>query len=56
MPLTERGTHDVLNQPPPFEDVNYFDADVALREALVAGLQSFVLNAVGAREHARAHA
>jgi putative acyl-CoA dehydrogenase len=34
MPLTERGTHEVLNQPPPFEDVNYFEADVALREAL----------------------
>jgi len=34
MPLTDRRTHDVLNQPPPFEDVNYFDADAALRDAL----------------------
>jgi putative acyl-CoA dehydrogenase len=30
MPLT----HDVLNQPPPFLDVNLFDADPALQEAL----------------------
>jgi putative acyl-CoA dehydrogenase len=27
-------THDVLNQSAPFEDVNYFEADLALREAL----------------------
>ena len=27
-------THEVLNQPPPFEDVNFFDADVVLQEAL----------------------
>ena len=27
-------THDVLNQSVPFEDVNYFDADIALRDAL----------------------
>src|ERR671914_2763274 len=27
-------THDVLNQPAPFEDVNYFDADLPLQEAL----------------------
>src|ERR671914_2254616 len=27
-------THDVLNQPAPFEDVNLFDADAALQEAL----------------------
>jgi putative acyl-CoA dehydrogenase len=27
-------THDVLNQSVPFEDVNWFDADVPLREAL----------------------
>src|SRR5215213_8809796 len=31
---TETDTHEVLNQPPPFEDVNLFDADVALQEAL----------------------
>jgi putative acyl-CoA dehydrogenase len=34
MTLTDRRTHDVLNQPPPFEDVNLFDADAALREGL----------------------
>src|SRR3954469_24498225 len=27
-------THEVLNQPPPFEDQNLFDLDVALQEAL----------------------
>jgi putative acyl-CoA dehydrogenase len=27
-------THDVLNQSVPFEDVNLFDSDLALREAL----------------------
>jgi len=27
-------THDVLNQPPPFEDVDLFGADLALAEAL----------------------
>ena len=35
MRLTDHTTHEVLNQPPPFEDVNLFDADVALREGLV---------------------
>jgi putative acyl-CoA dehydrogenase len=34
MRLTRPGTHEVFNQPPPFEDVNYFDADLALREGL----------------------
>src|SRR5215218_2151704 len=34
MPPVQSATHDVLNQPPPFEDVNLFDADLALREAL----------------------
>src|SRR5215208_3443056 len=29
-----RATHEVLNQPPPLEGVNFFDADVPLREAL----------------------
>ncbi len=32
--LTRSRTHDVLNQPPPLEDVNFFDADLALREGL----------------------
>ena len=27
-------THDVLNQPVPFEDVNLFETDLALQEAL----------------------
>lgn len=27
-------THEVINQPPPFEDYNAFDADPALGEAL----------------------
>ena len=34
MPLTDRRTHDVRNQPPPLLDVNLFDADPALQEAL----------------------
>ena len=29
-----RGTHEVLNQPTPFEDVDLFGLDVALQEAL----------------------
>ena len=33
MAVVER-THEVLNQPPPLEDYNSFEADVALREAL----------------------
>ena len=34
MQRTDARTHEVLNQPPPFEDVNLFDADVALQEGL----------------------
>jgi len=34
MPLTDARTHEVLNQPPPFEDVNVFEADLALGEGL----------------------
>jgi putative acyl-CoA dehydrogenase len=34
MRLTDITTHEVLNQPPPFEDVNLFDADLALQEGL----------------------
>ncbi|HWT25576.1 MAG TPA: acyl-CoA dehydrogenase family protein [Solirubrobacteraceae bacterium] len=34
MPLTDARTHEVTNQPPPFADVNFFDADAALREGL----------------------
>ena len=29
-----RDTHEVLNQPPPFEDVNLLDGDAALREGI----------------------
>ena len=32
-PLTELPTHTVSNQPPPFEDVNWWSSDVALCEA-----------------------
>jgi putative acyl-CoA dehydrogenase len=35
-PRTHLETHDVTNQPPPFEDVNIFAADRALREAIAA--------------------
>ncbi len=31
-PLADLETHDVANQPPPFEDVNLFASDTALRE------------------------
>jgi putative acyl-CoA dehydrogenase len=34
MRLTDSRTHEVINQPPPFEDVNFFDADLALQEGL----------------------
>src|SRR5918992_2177062 len=34
MPLTDRRSHDVFNQPPPFADVNLFDTDLALQEGL----------------------
>ena len=33
-PETQLETHDVVNQPPPFEDVNIFTSDVALSEAV----------------------
>ncbi len=34
-PLSHLPTHDVENQPPAMEDINYFDIDVALQEGLV---------------------
>lgn len=34
-PLTELPTHTVSNQPPAFEDVNWWSSDLALREATV---------------------
>ncbi len=33
-PETHLETHDVTNQPPPFEDVNLFTSDIALQEAV----------------------
>jgi len=33
-PRTHLETHDVFNQPPPFENVNLFTSDVALQEAV----------------------
>ncbi|HVV66143.1 MAG TPA: acyl-CoA dehydrogenase family protein [Rhizomicrobium sp.] len=41
-PLSRLETHDVANQPPPFENVDLFDSDVALKEAVARA---------GAREH-----
>jgi putative acyl-CoA dehydrogenase len=35
-PSTLLETHDVTNQPPPFEDVNLFTSDIALQEAVAA--------------------
>jgi putative acyl-CoA dehydrogenase len=35
-PETHLETHDVTNQPPPFEDVNLFTSDIALQEAVAA--------------------
>ena len=31
--IERRNTHEVLNQPPPFEDVNLFTSDRGLAEA-----------------------
>src|SRR5208282_4321686 len=33
-PRTELETHEVINQPPPFEDVNLFTSDVVLQEVV----------------------
>ena len=35
-PRSQLGTHDVTNQPPPLEDLNLFETDAALREAISA--------------------
>jgi putative acyl-CoA dehydrogenase len=35
-PITHLETHDVTNQPPPFENINLFTADKALQAAVVA--------------------
>jgi putative acyl-CoA dehydrogenase len=44
-PQTRLETHDVTNQPPPFEDVNLFTSDIVLQEA--------VAHAGGAPHHGR---
>ena len=33
-PQNQLETHEVTNQPPPFEDVNLFTSDIALQEAV----------------------
>jgi putative acyl-CoA dehydrogenase len=33
-PRSELGTHEVTNQPPPFENINLFESDAALRDAV----------------------
>src|SRR5215831_19147269 len=51
-PRSQLETHDVSNQPPPFEDVNLFTSDVALQVAVAAaGGQTHAerLSAFGAR-------
>lgn len=51
-PETHLATHDVFNQPPPFENVNLFTSDVALQEAVIrshAGEHRERLAAFGAR-------
>src|SRR5689334_11522390 len=51
-PETHLETHDVFNQPPPFENVNLFTSDVALQEAVAragAGEYRERLAAFGAR-------
>ncbi|HKD46209.1 MAG TPA: acyl-CoA dehydrogenase family protein [Rhizomicrobium sp.] len=51
-PNTHLETHDVVNQPPPFEDVNFFTSDRALQGAVAAqgGASHFErLEAFGAR-------
>ena len=51
-PRTDLETHEVTNQPPPFEDVNLFETDAALKDALNAnqgGAHAKPLSAFGAR-------
>ena len=33
-PIAELDTHEVFNQPPPFENINLFDSDRAFVDAL----------------------
>lgn len=51
-PIVQFDTHEVLNQPPPFEDVNLFTGDRALADAVAraGGAQHIArLSALGAR-------
>jgi putative acyl-CoA dehydrogenase len=51
-PSTRLETHDVTNQPPPFEDVNLFTSDIALQQAVAhagGGVHRARLAAFGAR-------
>ncbi|MGH8192961.1 MAG: acyl-CoA dehydrogenase family protein, partial [Woeseiaceae bacterium] len=51
-PQTKLATHSVTNQPLPFENVNVYDGDIALREAVLregAGNASGTFNTLGAR-------
>ena len=51
-PLTQLDTHEVVNQPPPFEDVNLFTGDRALADAVAkagGGAHRKRLAALGAR-------
>ena len=51
-PRTELQTHEVSNQPPPFEDVNIYERDKALTSAIAANgdtAHAKALNAFGAR-------
>ena len=51
-PRVKLATHEVENQPPPFEDVNLYSSDAALREAVAregAGPHEKRLTAFGAR-------
>nr|WP_202900505.1 acyl-CoA dehydrogenase family protein [Parvularcula oceani] len=51
-PHTELGTHEVTNQPPPFEDVDLWEGDAALRgavEAFGGGMHAGRLSEFGAR-------
>src|SRR6267142_764872 len=51
-PRSQLETHDVFNQPPPFEDVNLFTSDVALQAAVAAAggeMHAERLSAFGAR-------
>ncbi len=51
-PLDHLETHQVTNQPPPLEDINLFESDIALRDAVAhagGSLHQARLSAFGAR-------